>query len=150
MSEPFKTKAEMTAAIRDPRYKKDRAYELVVRDRIIASNFEEVTGASINGSLKPESDAPVDFQEGEGVFHSKAEAMLLMKSHEYKTDPYYRHMVARALHASIPDIVQGHDHDGRVQLQGEISGADAPEKKPTIDQLFDNYDDDLTVGGKKA
>jgi len=152
MIEPFKTKAEMTAAIRDPRYKKDRAYELVVRDRIIASNFEETTGVSINGSLKPQSDAPVDFQDGDGVFHSKAEAMLLMKSQEYKTDPYYREMVARALDASIPDS-SVHHVDGRVQIQGEISGSEKPKQK--LEEMFDDNDnndgdEDLAVGGKKS
>lgn len=71
--------------------------------------------------------------------------MLLMKSHEYKTDPYYREMVARALHASMPDIVMGHHHDGRAQIQGYITGAE----KPHPDRMFDQSDkDDLSIGGK--
>ena len=145
MSEPFKTKAEMTSAMRDPRYKRDEAFRVEVSARVAVTDFESVTGASINGSIRPQSNAPIDFQEGEGVFHSKAEAMLLMKSHEYRTDPYYREMVARGLHASIPDIVQGHHYDGRIQLQGNVTGPD----KPHPDQMFDQDDKgDLSVGGK--
>ena len=145
MIEPYKTKAEMLSAMRDLRYKKDEAFRAEVSARVAVTDFENVTGASINGSIRPQSNAPVDFQEGEGVFHSKAEAMLLMKSHEYKTDPYYREMVARALDASIPDIVQGHHHDGRVQIQGNITGAE----KPHPDTMFDAPSGDLTVGGDK-
>lgn len=142
MIEPYKTKAEMTAAIRDKRYGKDVAYEQSVRERIAVTDFENVTGASINGSIKPQSNAPVDFQDGEGVFHSKAEAMLLMKSHEYKTDPYYREMVARALNASMPDIIMGHQRDGRVQIQGEITGGE----KPRSEEMFDSPSGDLSIG----
>ena len=146
MSTPYATKNEMTGAMRDPRYKKDEAFRAEVSARVAVTDFENITGASINGSIKPQSNAPVDFQDGEGVFHSKAEAMLLMKSHEYKTDPYYREMVTRALHASIPDIVQGHHHDGRVQLQGNVTGPEKPHPDTIFDAPSDNGD--LSIGGK--
>ena len=147
MIEPYKTKNEMLSDMRNPRYKKDEAFRAGVSERVAVTNFEDVTGASINGSIKPQSNAPVDFQDGEGVFHSKAEAMLLMKSHEYKTDAYYREMVARGLHASMPDIVQGYHHDGRVQIQGNITGPEKPRLESMFDEPSDN--DGLSIGGGK-
>lgn len=71
MIEPYKTKAEMLSAMRDLRYKKDEAFRAEVSARVAVTDFENVTGASINGSIKPQSNAPVDFQDGEGVFHSR-------------------------------------------------------------------------------
>ncbi len=134
-----------TAAIRDPRYKKDRAYEQDVQARIAVTDFEAVTGASINGSIKPGSDAPADYQEGNEVFHSKAEAMLLMKSHEYKTDPYFREMVARALDNSVHGSIDHHG-DGTVQFRGEISGPDKPGSESDPSDNDDNSSGRLTVG----
>lgn len=100
--QPFTSKAEQTAAMKDIRYSKDSAYRARVIARMNVTDFKAVTGTRINEGAYPMSNLlPDDAQYNpNGPIHSVREAMEHFRNPLYKTDPYHRAVVAEAVRQS--------------------------------------------------
>ena len=149
MIEPYKTRAEMTAAIKDKRYSKDTAYEQSVRERIAITDFTAVTGVLVN-EQHPQSNGLSDMDRiNESMpwgYQSVSDFTKIMRSAEYKTNPSLRLAVEGAIMQATPHWNPRTDSETRqIQLQGNVTG---PEK-PHPDTMFDAPSGDLTVGGDK-
>lgn len=152
MIEPFKTRAEMTAAIRDKRYGKDVAYEHSVRERIAITDFTAVTGALIN-QQHPQSNGLSDMDQVNPDmpmgYQTIADFTKAMRSERYKTDPAFRLAIEGGLIQATPNWNPRTDSETRqIQLKGEVTGSEQP--KPRLESMFDqDGKGGLSMGGGK-
>ena len=132
---PFGSKEEMILWLKDPRYRRGEDGAIDQRDRSYIAHCEArlgLTDDNITGVGRDISGAEhtPEFQDLNGdlskltdTYHSVEESQADMRSTRYKTDPYFREIVAQKISRSVPDeAAHGGKQTHSVQAGGVEDG----------------------------
>ena len=122
--QPFASREEVTEAMKDDRYRVQKSEDYIqrVQARLAVTDFEGLTGVSINGPQFPLTDGRPDDEQwqnlGDGTFKDMHDAMQYFRSPLYKLSPAFRASVADAVQRSMPGQGEAVDTALRVTFDG--------------------------------